>query len=111
MENILEGLENPSIICSEVVDIEKEVRVFVLKNQVMDLAYYEGQGDLMPPRTFVQDFLQQNTLELPNTYVVDLGFNAKISWFIIEFNAAWGAGLNGCSPTKILPCIREATIN
>lgn len=111
LNKAIQGLENPLIICSEVVNIDKEIRVFVLNNELMDLAYYEGQGDLIPPKAFVQDFLQQNSLDLPCTYVVDLGFNAEIGWFIIEFNAVWGAGLNGCSPAKVLSCIREATIN
>jgi hypothetical protein len=28
---------------------------------------------------------------------------------VIEFNAAWGAGLNGCDPEKVLPAILEAS--
>jgi hypothetical protein len=42
-------------------------------------------------------------------YVVDIGYNTEKGWFIIEFNACWGAGLNGCSPEKVIDCIIEST--
>jgi len=28
---------------------------------------------------------------------------------VIEANAAWGAGLNGCAAEKVMPCIAAAT--
>ncbi|OJJ22810.1 hypothetical protein BKI52_00210 [marine bacterium AO1-C] len=111
LQGVIKGLENIPLICSEVVAIEKEVRVFVLNQVIADLAYYEGSGDLKPPHTFIEDFLQHNTLNLPITFVVDLGYNAILGWFILEFNASWGAGLNGCDPVKVLPCIRAATVD
>jgi hypothetical protein len=41
--------------------------------------------------------------------VVDVGLIAGRGWAVIEFNAAWGAGLNGCDPEKVLPAILEAS--
>lgn len=111
LQTILQGLSNPFLICSEVIEIEKEVRAFVLNGALMDLAYYKGEGDLNIPHQFMQDFLQQCSLSLPKAFVVDAGFNPTLGWFVIEFNAAWGAGLNGCNPTKVLPCIKAATID
>jgi hypothetical protein len=48
-------------------------------------------------------------MELPRAVVVDVGLIAGRGWAVIEFNAAWGAGLNGCDPEKVLPAILEAS--
>lgn len=103
--------ENEKIICSEIIKVEKEVRSFILDNTIKDLAYYEGDGKLNEPKLFIDSFLKNNTLPLPKTYVLDIGFNHIHGWFIIEFNSSWGAGLNHCVPEKVIECIREATIN
>jgi len=41
--------------------------------------------------------------------VIDVGLIANRGWGVIEFNAAWGAGLNGCDPEKVLPAILAAS--
>lgn len=47
-------------------------------------------------------------LGLPRTYVLDFGkLNGR--WVVIEANATWGAGLNGCDPTPVVACIAAAT--
>jgi hypothetical protein len=38
-----------------------------------------------------------------------VGFVADRGWAVIEFNAAWGAGLNGCNAAKVLPAILAAS--
>ncbi|KNY26396.1 hypothetical protein [Pseudobacteroides cellulosolvens] len=38
-----------------------------------------------------------------SSYIVEQG------WAVIEANAAWGAGLNGCDPLAAAMCIAEAT--
>ena len=50
-------------------------------------------------------------MDLPKSYVLDIGYNKANGWFIIEFNASWGAGLNGCQAEKVIECIRTATVN
>lgn len=99
------------LICSSIIKVEKEVRAFILENSIADLAFYEGDGDLNAAYIFIEDFLQKNTSNLPKTYVLDIGYNEKEGWFIIEFNSSWGAGLNGCSAEKVIKCIRIATVN
>ena len=103
--------EEELLICSEVVEVNKEVRSFILDNKVKDLAFYEGDGSIEEPRRFIRDFLAKCELDLPRTFVLDVGFNEKSGWFIIEFNSTWGAGLNYCKPENVIDCIREATIN
>jgi hypothetical protein len=41
--------------------------------------------------------------------VVDLGLTDDRGWVVIEANAAWGAGLNGCDPVAAAHCIAVAT--
>ena len=41
--------------------------------------------------------------------MADVGFIADRDWAVVEFNAAWGAGLNGCDAAKILPAILRAS--
>ena len=60
---------------------------------------------------FLNSFLKHHSIDLPETYVIDLGYNKTDGWFVIEFNASWGAGLNGCSPNNVINAIRAATIN
>jgi hypothetical protein len=99
------------LICSEIVEIKKEVRAFILNKKIADLAYYEGSGELNEAEIFIESFLQKSKVTFPKSYVLDLGWNQKDKWFIIEVNSSWGAGLNSCDPQKVLNCIREATLN
>ena len=109
LEQNTKGLgEDAEILVSEVVTIEKELRAFVLKSKVQTLAIYEGkQGQL--PTQFVQEFADRYASQLPITYVVDFGYNNDIGWFVLELNAVWGAGLNGCDPQKVAHCLEYAT--
>ncbi|WP_245916074.1 hypothetical protein [Merismopedia glauca] len=40
--------------------------------------------------------------------VIDVGTIRGRSWAAIEQNAAWGAGLYGCAPVRVLETIRYA---
>jgi hypothetical protein len=112
LEEILaetQGLDNQTeALVSEIIEINAEARGFVLDDKLIDLALYEGNTTLEEGSTFLIDFLNSHT-DLPKVFVADIGFNSKNGWFIIEFNACWGAGLNNCNPEKVLACILEAT--
>lgn len=106
------GIEqNEKIIRSDVISVDSEVRAFILNGKILDSAIYEGSADLNTANQFLIDFISDFTVDLPKSYVVDLGYNDKNGWFIIEFNSSWGAGLNSCNPEKVINGIREATIN
>lgn len=106
------GIEqNEKIIRSDVISVDSEVRAFILNGKILDSALYEGSADLNTANQFLIDFISDFTVDLPKSYVVDLGYNDKNGWFIIEFNSSWGAGLNSCNPEKVINGIREATIN
>lgn len=99
------------IIQSDIVSIDSEVRAFVLNGEILDSAVYEGSADLREATEFLNDFLADVPTHLPKSSVVDAGHHHSLGWFIIEFNASWGAGLNSCDPRKVIQGIREATIN
>ena len=103
--------KNELIIKSSIIKLESEVRAFILNNKILDMAIYEGNSNLESAREFLTDFLQHHSINLPESYVIDLGFNETDKWFVIEFNSSWGAGLNSCNPNKVIFGIRAATIN
>jgi hypothetical protein len=106
-----EGLSRQSqVLVSQVVEIMAEARGFILGDKLMDVALYEGNADIEAGKVFLTDFIKSQP-DMPPCYVVDSGYNPKQGWFIVEFNACWGAGLNGCNAEKVIVCILEATHN
>lgn len=99
--------ESTPVFVAERVTLTTEVRSFVLDGQIIDAAAYEGSADLSDARAFIAELLR--AMPLPHTVVVDVGYIADRGWAVIEFNAAWGAGLNGCSATKVLPAVLSAS--
>ena len=103
--------KNEQVIKSTIIEIESEVRAFILHNEILDMAIYKGNSDLNAARKFLIDFLQNHTIDLPKTYVIDVGYHQKNGWYVIEFNSSWGAGLNSCDPNKVINGIRLASVN
>lgn len=104
------GIEShEQVIQSDIIQINAEVRAFILHNEILDLAIYEGVANISDAKEFLYEFLNTTTIDVPTTYVIDVGYNSNDQWFIIEFNSSWGAGLNGCNPNKVIQGIREAT--
>jgi len=104
-----EGMDPASpLYFSEVVSFECEVRAFVMNRAVLDRAVYEGH--LLEEEAldrFLGEVVQSDLW--PAVYVLDVGYITDKGWVVIEANASWGAGLNGCSPEKVLPSILAAT--
>lgn len=109
------------VLCSEIVDIQLEVRCFVKHRQLMTLSPYwrngetaeteDGafpflEGEETEARSALAKFLAHPEVELPPGVVVDLGRLADGRWLVIEANPCWGAGVYGCDPEAILQTIR-----
>lgn len=100
------------LLVATVIDsIHAEVRCFVKEGQVLDAACYEGTASLAAAISFAEAFLQANKSVLPSVLVLDLACSGTGEWMVLEFNACWGAGLNGCDAGKVLDCIASATMN
>jgi hypothetical protein len=108
-----EGLQDTEeILVSTIINnIQAEARCYILDGIVMDIAFYEGSADLQEGEEFVSDFIADNKDLLPRAVVVDIAFSGQTGWFVLEFNACWGAGLNNCKAEKVVDCIIRATIN
>lgn len=105
------GLEDDTgIIVSDVVKFVAEARSFVLNGKVKTCSVYEGNAPVEDAERFVFSFAENNRFLLPKTCVIDVGRLAGGEWALIEANATWGAGLNGCNPEKAAECIANATI-
>ena len=102
------GLEpDTEILVSEVVEFIAEARSFVLGGVVQTTAIYEGTGNVdLAAKTCERIAM---ALDLPEAVVLDVGLLSDGRWAFVEANAAWGAGLNGCDPIQVVPCIAAAT--
>ena len=92
---------------SEIVKFDAEVRSFILHGQIQDAAEYEGSAPLNHAIEFLSVVARSDLL--PSTCALDIGYVQNRGWMVIEANAAWGAGLNGCDPDKVLGSIAHAT--
>lgn len=95
------------LITSDPVRFVAEARSFVLRRDVLDVALYEGDAPLASARTLIQSVVGQLSEYI--AVVVDVGLLADGTWALVEFNAAWGAGLNGCDASLVLPAIVAAS--
>lgn len=101
------GLEQDArLFVSEPVTFSAEVRCFVLDGDVVTAACYEGAADIVAARAFARAFVAD--APLPTTSVLDVGM-VNGAWCIIEANATWGSGLNGCDPRAVVECLKVAT--
>ncbi len=95
------------LLTSDIITLQSEVRAFVHQAQVLDAAVYEGEAHLPDAMAFLASVAAEPAL--PRSCVVDVGYAQGLGWVVIEANAAWGAGLNGCDADKVLAAIEGAT--
>lgn len=105
------GLDGETVLLvSEPVTFAAEARCFALDGAVLDCAIYEGDGeaaDAAGAAAEAADVLRD--VAAPRAVVVDVGFIPGRGWALVEFNAAWGAGLNGCRAERVWPCVAAAS--
>jgi hypothetical protein len=95
------------VIVSEIVRFVAEARGFALDGAVKACAIYEGFGSRDDAARAATRVLA--TVELPRTCVVDVGLLEDGRWALVECNASWGAGLNGCEAADVIACIAAAS--
>ena len=104
----LRGLEpTTELLVSEIVEFEAEARSWVLDGEVLSIACYEDDGDLVPAGALASAAGREPVV--PSPCVIDVGLTRDRGWIVIEANAAWGAGLNGCDALAAARCISRAT--
>jgi hypothetical protein len=112
-EEATKGLEKTEeLLTSTIVnDIKAEARGYLKNGVVKDIALYEGNADIKEGELFLRKFAEKNLDILPEVVVTDIAYSEKLGWFVLEFNACWGAGLNNCNAEKVIDCIIDATKN
>jgi hypothetical protein len=79
----------------------------MLGREAVSCAVYEGNADAEAARDFISSC--SSTLVLPEACVLDVALMPDRGRCLLEANAAWGAGLNGCDPAAAIRCIDRAT--
>jgi hypothetical protein len=101
------------LISSIITPIQAEARCFVKDGEIKDVALYEGSENIISlanAQTFLTRFIEQHKQLFPHVVVIDLAYNNQTGWFVLEFNACWGAGLNNCKAENVIDCIIGATV-
>jgi hypothetical protein len=109
------------VLVSEVVKWSVEFRCFILDRQVQTFSVYLRDGQLQREagfphsdqeeaelRGFVSKLLEDERVELPRATVVDVGIIDGRGWAVVEQNAAWGSGIYGCDPERVLSVLQYA---
>jgi hypothetical protein len=113
------------VLIAEPVMWEIEFRCFVLERQVRTLSAYARFGQLtrtddgwivFPEEqtaalAFCNQFLSDESVEMPPGLVLDIGIIAECGWAVLEANPAWASGIYGCDPAKILPILSETCVD
>jgi hypothetical protein len=117
--------ESTPVLVAEPVTWELEIRCFVLDRQVVSLSPYLRDGRLAEaedgswPATddeiaaaldVAATVLGGPGVQLPPAVALDIGTIAGRGWAVVEANAAWGSGLYGCDPARVLPVIQRACV-
>ena len=107
------GLDDEEVfIASSILEnTTTEAITFVHQKLVLDIVFYEGNGDILSAHQFLIDFIRIHADILPDSVVVDIGYQIQLGWFSIELNESWGAGLYRCKAEKVIDGIIAATKN
>jgi hypothetical protein len=113
------------VLVSEPVNWEIEYRCFIRERKLITLSVYFRHGELAKSPDgvwledmdetaeashFCQTLLQDDTVAMPPACVIDIGRITGRGWAVIEANPAYGSGIYGCDPLKVLDVVNRATI-
>jgi hypothetical protein len=114
-----------SVLISEPVVWEVEIRCFILNREVQTLSLYNEHGELTksddgmwvqrPALTsealmFASRVVTDPAIDIPPAFVMDVGIIRDRGWAVLEANPAWGSGIYGCDPLHVLPIVARACI-
>lgn len=120
-ETVLSG--HTPVLIAEPVKWDVEFRCFVLEREIVTLSPYlkagqlaqDEEGDWIDPRMneareFAAQVVTDSNVPLPPAVVIDVGLIAGRGWAALEANAAWGSGIYGCDPSKVLRVVRRSCL-
>lgn len=116
--------DDTAVLIAEPVVWRSEYRCFCLDGTVLAASPYRLDGEhaarldyvaprreLRMARDFAERALSLMAAHTPRAIVVDVGTIEGHGWAVVEANGAWGAGIYGCDPDRVLDVIRHATVN
>lgn len=86
--------ENPSVICSEVVDFEAEWRCFVRYGEILDVRPYKGDWRLHFDPSIIEGAVKEYR-NAPAGYGIDFGVTADRRTLLVEVNDGYALGCYG----------------
>ena len=110
-------------LAAEPVVWEREFRAFVAERRVLTLSIYLRGGELgktddgdwpasdeelASARAFLEAMLDDPAVAVPPAAVIDVGVIRDRGWAVVESNPAWGSGICGCDPHRVLPVLARA---
>lgn len=111
------------VLVSGVVGWMSEFRCFILDRRLHTWSLYSRRGELQRDagfastaeedaqlEAFMARLLADARVDLPRATVVDVGALDDGTWACVEQNAAWGAGIYGCDPARVLDVLRHAGV-
>lgn len=117
---------NQTVLVSEIAHWDVEFRCFILDEKVVDLTAYARDGELNAPPVREDAWVATDDetrtaadcvsrvlelkLDLPRACVIDVGHIRGKGWAVVEANPAWGSGIYGCDPDKVLDVIQHAVV-
>lgn len=115
--------EESPVLVAEVVKWEKEFRCFFLDRELQTLSIYlrgnelqrengfaACESELEEAEAFARKVLSDPTVDVPNAAVMDVGVISGRGWAVVELNSAWGSGIYGCDPQRVLEVLRHSAI-
>lgn len=108
------------VLTSDVVQWKAEYRFFILNKRIKaGSSYWRGEGSTLvdgayqaPPDEFqaASDFVKKLLRGKRHGFagagaVIDVGLIRGFGWAVVEANPAFGAGIYGCDPKRVLPVV------
>lgn len=86
--------DNADVICSEVLDIKAEWRVFVRYGEILDVRQYKGDWRMHFNPRIIENCIK-DYVSAPAGYVADFGVTDKGDTVLIEVNDGYSIGCYG----------------
>jgi len=117
--------DDTPVLIAEPVDWEVEFRCFVVQRKVNTLSPYwresclaqaedgswpASEDEMSAALEFASAVLNDNDVQFPPSVALDVGKITDRGWAVVEVNAAWGSGIYGCDPLRILPVLQRACL-
>lgn len=109
------------VLVATPVEWEVEFRCFCLNGVVKTLSPYLRQGqlsqlkdyastaeELNDAKQFAEEVLDDERVYTLSAVALDVGVIKGVGWAVVEANAAWGSGIYGRDPDRVLDVIQYA---